>query len=185
MFEEPTKLALGLFTGIVFGFLLQKGRAAKFEVIVGQLLLRDWTVVKIMGTAVVVGAVGVYALVDLGEASLQPKPARFAAVLAGAVLFGAGMAVLGYCPGTTVAACGEGRKDAVAGVLGMLTGAAAYVTAYPSLQPLAKALGDWGKITLPELWNVSPWLLVAALVVAYAVLAGGAAAAFARRRPAA
>lgn len=48
MFDTPGKLALGLLTGIVFGFLLQKGRAAKFHVIVGQFLLRDWTVVKIM-----------------------------------------------------------------------------------------------------------------------------------------
>jgi hypothetical protein len=50
MFESPDKLILGFLTGVLFGFLLQKGRVAKFEVIVGQFLLRDWTVVKTMGT---------------------------------------------------------------------------------------------------------------------------------------
>lgn len=63
MFDTPLKLALGLGTGVVFGFLLQKAQVAKYRVILGQLLLRDWTVAKTMLTAVAVGAVGVYALV--------------------------------------------------------------------------------------------------------------------------
>ncbi len=88
MFDEPTKLALGLLTGIVFGFLLQKGRAAKFHVIIGQFLLKDWTVVKIMGTAVIVGTVGVYALVAMDLASLQIKPMLLGGVLLGALCFG-------------------------------------------------------------------------------------------------
>ena len=87
MFDSPAKLALGLVTGIVFGFLLQKGRVAKFEVIVGQFLFKDWTVVKMMGTAVVVGAVGVYALVWAEMASLHVRPLLFAGVLARRSLF--------------------------------------------------------------------------------------------------
>lgn len=38
MFESPDRLVLGLATGIVFGFFLQKGRVAKYQVILGQLL---------------------------------------------------------------------------------------------------------------------------------------------------
>ncbi len=56
MFDSPTKLLLGLVTGILFGVLLQKGRVSKFEAIVGQFLFKDWTVVRMMGTAVVVGS---------------------------------------------------------------------------------------------------------------------------------
>ena len=95
-------------TGIAFGVLLQKGRVAKFAVIVSQFLLKDWTVVKIMGTAVVVGSVGVFALVAAGQASLHVKPLLLGGVLLGGALFGVGMTTLGYCPGTAVAACGEG-----------------------------------------------------------------------------
>ena len=149
MFDEPTKLVLGLLTGIVFGFLLQKGRAAKFHVIIGQFLLKDWTVVKIMGTAVIVGSIGVYALVAMDLASLHVKPLLLGGVLLGAVCFGIGMAVFGYCPGTSVAACGEGRRDAMVGVLGMLVGAAVYVALFPALQPIIKGLGDAGEITFP------------------------------------
>lgn len=170
MFDEPVKLALGLLTGILFGFLLQKGRVAKYHVILGQLLLKDWTVVKIMATAVIVGSLGVYGLVETGMASLHVKPALLGGVLSGAVLFGIGMAVLGYCPGTSVAACGEGRRDAMVGVLGMLAGAGAYVALYPSLRPLVHSLADWGKLTVPEVLGVSPWLIVAALFIAGGVL---------------
>ena len=170
MFDSPPKLLLGLVTGIVFGVLLQKGRVSKFEVIVGQFLFKDWTVVRMMGTAVVVGSVGVFALVAVDLASLHIRPMLFGGVLLGAVLFGIGMAVFGYCPGTSVAGCGEGRRDALVGVLGMFAGAAMFVVFYEQLQPVIQALGDWGKITLPDITNTSPWIWVSMLV------AGGTAA---------
>ena len=180
MFDSPERLLLGLVMGILFGILLQKGRVAKFSVIIGQFILKDWTVVKIMGTAVVVGSVGVYTLVASGHANLHVKPFLLGGVLLGGLCFGVGMAVYGYCPGTGVAACGEGKPDAMVGVLGMLAGALAFVVAFPSLQPVIKVLGDMGKLTLPEATGTSPWLWVTALVV------GGIAALavlFSRRKP--
>ena len=90
MFDSPDKLLLGLATGVAFGFLLQKGRVAKFPVILGQFLLKDWTVVKVMGTAVVVGSAGVFALVAAGHASLHVKPLLLGGVLLGGLLFGVG-----------------------------------------------------------------------------------------------
>lgn len=165
MFESIDKLLLGLISGVIFGFLLQKGRVAKFRVIIGQFLLKDWTVVKVMMTAVAVGAVGVWTMVGMGMTELSIKPAAFGGVIAGALMFGCGMAIFGYCPGTGVAACGEGRRDAMVGVLGMLCGAFAYVAAFPALQGLIKGLGDWGKVTLPQLMGTSPWIFVAGLAV--------------------
>ena len=166
MFDSPVKLALGLFTGILFGVLLQKGRVAKFEVIVGQFLFKDWTVVKMMGTAVVVGAIGIFALVAADLASLHIRPALLGGVLLGAVCFGVGMATFGYCPGTSVAGCGEGRRDAMVGVLGMFAGAVLFVAIYDLLEPAIHCLGDWGKITIPDVTDTSPWLWVSLLVVA-------------------
>ena len=75
MFDTPEQLVLGLLTGIAFGFFLQKGSVAKCDVILGQLLLKNWTVVKVMATAIAVGSVGVYALVAMGMATLHIKPA--------------------------------------------------------------------------------------------------------------
>lgn len=164
MFDSPERLFLGLVTGILFGFLLQKGRVTKFSVIIGQFILRDWTVAKVMGTAIVVGSVGVHALVSADQTQLHIKPFLPGGVVVGGICFGLGMAIYGYCPGTGVGACGEGKPDALAGVVGMLVGALAFVVAFPALQPLIKGLGDLGKQTLPEVTGTSPWLWVALLV---------------------
>ena len=160
MFEPFPRLLLGLFTGFLFGVLLQKGQVAKYRVIVGQFLFRDWTVVKVMGTAVIVGAIGVLALRQMDIVSLHIKPTLLGGVLTGGALFGIGMGLLGYCPGTSVAACGEGRKDAVAGVTGELCGALLFVVAYGGLSPFMY-LGDLGEITLQGVTQMSPWVWVA------------------------
>ncbi|HBQ09986.1 MAG TPA: YeeE/YedE family protein, partial [Myxococcales bacterium] len=104
---SPMKLASGLGTGLAFGFLLQKGRAAKRVEIVDALRFDQWRVAKIMGTASVVGGLGTYALGRAGRVEPKIKPLALGVVTGGA-LFGAGLAALGYCPGTTVTAAGEG-----------------------------------------------------------------------------
>lgn len=166
--DPAGRLMSGLGTGVAFGVLLQKGRVAKYDVIVDQLLLRDSTVAKVMATAVAVGAAGVYALVESGRARLEVKPLKLGGVVGGAALFGAGTALLGYCPGTTLAALGEGRRDAIAGVSGMLAGAALFVRSYPRLKPLLEA-GDYGKTTLPDATATSPWPWIAGIAASVAL----------------
>jgi uncharacterized membrane protein YedE/YeeE len=169
MFDEPLKLVLGLVTGILFGFLLQKGQVAKLQRILGQFLLKDFTVMKIMATAIAVGTIGVHVMVAMGVASLSIQTASLARVIVGGVLFGTGLAIFGLCPGTSVAACGEGRRDAMVGVLGMFVGAGLYVAAFPALQPMIKSLADFGKVTLPEFTGTSPWLWAGGLAVVIAI----------------
>jgi uncharacterized membrane protein YedE/YeeE len=169
MFESPYNLALGLIAGVAFGFLLQKGGVADYQTILGQLLLRNWTVVKVMGTAIAVGAVGVYALVVRGAATLDIWPFQLGGVILGALLFGVGLAVIGYCPGTSVTASGQGSRDAMVGVAGMAFGAGVFVAAYPALEPVINGFGNVGKITIVELLGVSLWTVILALVVVITV----------------
>lgn len=172
MFDDPSKLLLGLISGVLFGILLQKGQVAKFRVILGQLLLKDWTVFKIMGTAIAVGSIGVNMLVAAGVASLHVQTASLARVILGGVLFGIGMALFGLCPGTSVAACGGGRRDAMVGVTGMLFGAGAYVLLFPRLQPIFQSMPDFGKVTLPQITGTPTWLWVAGVALCLAALVG-------------
>jgi uncharacterized membrane protein YedE/YeeE len=168
--DSNGKRVLGLLTGAAFGALLQRGRLSRYEVILGQLLLRDGRVAKAMGAAVVVGAIGVHALVRKGLTTKDIKPMKVAGVVGGAAMFGGGLALLGYCPGTAVAALGEGRRDALAGVIGMLLGAGAFVALYPKLKPALAGGGDFGKMTLPGATASPDWAWVTSL-------AGGSAAA--------
>jgi uncharacterized protein len=165
MFETADRLILGFVTGLLFGFLLQKGRVAKYQVILGQLLLKDWTVLKIMLTAIAVGAPGVYMVVEFQMANLHIKPMQPGGVVVGGILFGIGLAILGYCPGTCVAACGEGRKDAMVGVAGMLAGAAVFVGGYAFFSLIIRDFGNWGTITLQEATVLPLWTCMLLLII--------------------
>jgi uncharacterized membrane protein YedE/YeeE len=166
-------LILGLVTGFIFGFLLQKGRVAKHDVIVNAFLLKDFTAAKIMATAGAVGAVGFYTFSHMGFIEPQIKPAELGGIVTGGILFGIGIVFYGYCPGTGVAAVGEGHKDATVGMVGMLAGALFYVLTFPLIQNLRKSFPDFGKSTLPSFTDTSAWIWVMgfALVMFIIILA--------------
>jgi uncharacterized membrane protein YedE/YeeE len=169
MFEPWTVIGLGLFTGFAFGFLLQKSGLTKYEVIVNQFRLKDFTVLKMMLTAIVVGGVGVWFLHDQGLAQLSVKPALLVANVGGGLIFGVGMVLLGLCPGTAVAALGERNRRALAGILGMFVGALIQAETYGMLAGLARSV-DLGPLTWPKLLGVSPGGLLAGLTFASVVL---------------
>jgi uncharacterized protein len=159
-------LILGAITGLVFGFLLQKGGVTRANVIINQFLLRDFTVLKIMLTAIVVGGAGVYALFGMGAIeSLHIKNATIWGNLVGGGIFGVGMAILGYCPGTGVAAIGDGSRDAIVGVIGMVAGAALFAEAYPWFSEYLLKPLDLGKETLATITGITPWVYLLLLTI--------------------
>lgn len=165
-FADPKTILLGAFTGLVFGFLLQKGGVTRYNVIVNQFRFRDFTVLKTMLTAIVVGAIGIYAMLQLGMITgLKVKGAEIAMNAVGGLIFGVGMVLLGYCPGTALAAVGQGSRDALVGILGAIVGAAVYAEVYPTLARTLEPLGSLGKITLADAAHVSPWWLIVALAI--------------------
>ena len=159
-------LLYGLVTGVLFGFLLQKGRVLRYDKQLSALLLKDMTIIKFMLSSVLVGMVGVYILVDLELAKLSIKATVLGGNIIGGLIFGVGWGLLGYCPGTSAGALGEGRWDAIWGLLGMLVGAAIYAEAYPLMKKTVLTFGDFGKITLPELLGVNHWIVVVFSIVA-------------------
>jgi len=160
-----TTLIYGLVTGILFGFLLQKGRVLRYDKQLGALRLIDMTIVKFMLSAVLVGMVGIYLLNDLGLAKFSIKPMIFGGVVLGGLIFGVGWGLLGYCPGTSLGALGEGRWDSVWGIVGMLCGAALYAEAYPSMKTTVLTWGDYGKITLPLVLGINHWLIITLIIL--------------------
>jgi uncharacterized protein len=158
-------LLFGLITGILFGFLLQKARVLRYDKQLGALRLMDMTIVKFMFSSILVGMVGVYLLHDLGLAKLSLKSTVLGGNILGGLIFGLGWGMLGYCPGTSAGALGEGRWDALWGVLGMLAGAALYAEAYPFFNKTVLTWGNLGKITIPQLLGVSHWVIIPVFVV--------------------
>ena len=158
-------LLYGVITGVLFGFLLQKGRVLRYDKQLGALRLLDMTIVKFMLSTVLVGMIGVYLLKDIGLAQLSIKSTILGGVILGGLTFGIGWGLLGYCPGTSLGALGEGRWDAVWGIVGMLIGAALYAEAYPFIKRTVLTWCDYGKITLPEVLGINHWLIIILFVI--------------------
>jgi uncharacterized membrane protein YedE/YeeE len=155
--------------GLLFGVILQRSRVNTFDKIAGFAILQDFTVPKVLFTAIGVGSVLLFIQVNLGLATLSLKPLLLTGVILGGFIFGVGMAILGYCPGTLIVALGEGALDAVFGVLGGLLAGWFYIMLYPNLRPF---LGpDLGKLSLHSqsaFLSLVIVLLYAALMVALA-----------------
>lgn len=163
------ELILGLFTGIIFGFLLQKGQVLRFEKQVGFLCLKDMTVIKFIFSAIIAGMAGIYLFRDLGIIPLAIKTTILAAQVVGGLLFGIGWAICGYCPGTSVGALGEGRWHAIWAIIGMLLGAALYAEVYPLLKNNLLSWGTLGKISIPEALGINHWIII----LIFAAIAAG------------
>ena len=159
--RKGVQLGIGFAAGILFGFLLQKGGVTTYDVIIGQLLLTDFTVVKIMLTAIVTGMVGVHLLRTFGLAELHPKPGSLGSSALGGLIFGVGFGILGYCPGTVAGAVGQGSLDALfGGVAGILLGAGIFSELFPALNEKILNKGYFGEVTWPGLLKVDPWAVV-------------------------
>jgi hypothetical protein len=163
-----TAVLVGLAMGTGFGFALEKSRVFEPGMIVGQMQLRNFIMLKIFLTAVATGAVVLAALNGFGLAALYPKPTLYGADTLGGALLGAGIALAGACPGTVLAQVGVGYRDAIFTLLGGIAGATAFGYAEPALRPLLLSGGP-GKITFAELTGIPYWIL--ALVLAAVLIA--------------
>lgn len=159
------KLLAGVVFGLAFGFLLQKGGVGKFNILIGQLLLQDWTVAKIMLTAIIVGMVGIFALHHFAKVNLHLKPTRIGANIIGGLIFGAGFGLLGYCPGTAAAALGQGSWDALFGMTGLIAGSWIFAELSGWIKQTVEKWGDLGKVSLPDLLHLPRGVVVIGLAV--------------------
>jgi uncharacterized protein len=159
----------GIVFGFIFGFLLQKGGVGSYHILIGQLLLQDWTVVKIMATAIAVGMVGIFTLHRLAKVKLHIKPTKLGPNLIGGLIFGVGFALIGYCPGTAAAAVGQGSWDALFGMVGLVAGSWIYAEMSGTIKKTIEQWGDLGKQTLSDVLRVPR----GAMVVAVAVMLAG------------
>ena len=160
----------GLACGALFGWVLENAGFGSPCKLTGQFRLSDWSVLKVMFTAIVVAAAGLMGLQALGwmatDAVFVPA-ALLAAAAVGGLLVGAGFAVGGYCPGTSVVGLFSGRLDAGVFLLGLLLGTFAFAGLYgPTLEGLMGAAEVMAGDTLTDAYGIPAWLLVLAMAAA-------------------
>lgn len=187
LMADDAPLAASLFAAIAlgagFGFALERAGLGRARKLVGQFHGRDFTVLKVMFSALVVAMLGVFWLARFGL--LDPGaihiPETFVWPQAlGAALFGAGLVVAGLCPGTACVAAATGRIDGVLVLLGLIAGMGITGLALEGHRGFfeSSARGAW---TLPDALGLAPGVVMAG-VVALALLAFAACAWFERRR---
>lgn len=162
----------GLLAGLLFGFVLEGAGFGNPRKLTGQFTLRDFAVFKVMFTAVVVAAAGLWladatGVMPLGRVYVPTL--YFWSIAAGGALIGAGFSIGGYCPGTSAVGFASGRIDAIAFIVGMVAGSAAFAGAFDAIAPFYRAARGPARQTLDQLLGLpTPIILVAFAAMAAA-----------------
>lgn len=130
------QIIFGLIVGFLFGFILTKTGITKYPRVMGMLLLKDFKILKFMLTAVISSMILFHLLGDMNLLKVVPKNLDWGK-LVGGLLFGTGMGMLGYCPGTMMARMGEGKKETILALFGMAFGIFIYAL---TIKPVKAAL---------------------------------------------
>ncbi|MGD9921534.1 MAG: YeeE/YedE thiosulfate transporter family protein [Pseudorhodoplanes sp.] len=152
-----TAILIGLLMGAVFGIALEKSRVFEPGVIVGQMQLRNFIMLKVFLTAVATGAVVLAVLNGFGLVKLAPKATLYGADIVGGLILGMGIALAGACPGTVMAQIGAGYRDAIVTLIGGIGGAVAYSYAEPGLSKTFLGASN-GKLVLSSLLGIPFWV---------------------------
>lgn len=172
IFPNSTETFFALISGAIFGFLIRKATLSRFNTMVSQLLLKDFTVLKVLLSAVLTAGIGLYLQ---GKIAIKPTlnissmPILLTAF--GGSLFGIGLAITGYTPGTMVAAIAEGSKDAITGFFGMIVGTFIFNGMYPFFSQLMMAQDIGYKKTMYQYFETSELILLVVLCLALFAIA--------------
>jgi uncharacterized membrane protein YedE/YeeE len=160
--------ALG--TGLVFGYVIQRGGFCLTRAISNVVLMRDTTILRAYVLALLVAIVGVQILTATGAVEIPIRPLRPVSNILGGVLFGFGMILSGGCSGSTWYRVGEGAVGAWVVLLGFAIGAT--TVRVGALSPLRTTLQQTAVVvqgeapTLYNLLGIPAWLVIVVLLVA-------------------
>ena len=167
-------LMTALVVGVAFGAALEQGGLGEARKLAGQFYLRDFSVLKVMFSALVTAMLGVFWLDRTGvidAARLFTPPTFLAPQLVGGLVFGVGFVLSGLCPGTACVAAASGRRAGVAVVAGVFAGVLATGSALPLFEGFRSATsrGVW---TVPQLLGApTGWVVAGVCVFAVALFA--------------
>ena len=137
MISQVVNLLLGLAIGVGFGFVLESGGLGDARKLVGQFLLKDMAVFKVMFTAIITAMLGLFFLSWGGLINLellQISDSYLAPQLVGGLILGAGFAIAGYCPGTAVVGMASGKIDAFYCFVGLFVGSLLFSSSFKWLE---------------------------------------------------
>ena len=181
-FGDTGALLSALLIGIAFGWFLERGGMGNARKLAAQFYLTDLTVFKVMFSAIITAALGVFFLSRVGLLDMTRvaiPPTYLIPQLAGGLIFGAGFVTGGLCPGTSCVAAASGRTDGIAVIAGMLFGVFGFEAMLPRFQTFYESTFR-GDVTLDRIIGFSHGATV--FLLCAVALAGFAAAEAIERR---
>lgn len=157
--------------GALFGIALQYANLNKYDVISGNATTENFTVSKTIALAIGVGIILLNLEILFGGASYHIKPFVVGGVILGGLIFGTGMAILGYCPGTLAISLGQGSVDALIGIVGGIFGGVVFTIILPSINGI---LGpNLGKIALSTAMDNNAIFVISFIVIGLLFILAG------------
>ncbi len=136
---SPFAFAIVLIMGVYLGILFIKSEVASWERIHNMFLFREAHMYLIIGVAIGVAMLSMFLIKQLQLKSVNGKPIKYepkpyhTGVVIGGMLFGAGWAISGACPGPIYAQIGAGAWMALFTFAGAMLGMFAYAALKPRL----------------------------------------------------
>lgn len=162
-----------IITGFIFGILIRYSKLNYYDTIVGLAVFKNFMVAKTI--LLVIGLGSLFLAYEMSSESLMPhvKPFYIGGVMVGGIVFGVGMALLGYCPGTLPISLGRGSLDALVGLIGGFAGGLLYSIVYPEMRNL---LGhDFGEISILSLMGnqmtMAYWIVICIIALIFIAIA--------------
>ena len=159
---------LGLFSGIAFGFVIQRIGATNADKMARAHLMLEGDIPRFMVMAVAFSALGLAGLQSVGVGRMVILPTSLAATGIAGAIFGIGWGLAGYCPGTTWAAAGEGRMDAIFALVGGLCSTVVFAQLHETLIPLLYLPTNLGSLSLAD-WLGGPVIGALALFLIFGI----------------
>jgi hypothetical protein len=125
-------LISGFIVGILFGWILQRGRVCFNTAIRDPFIFRDFTIIKGILLALALSMISFSIMALTGIVTLAPKPLIWPNQILGGFLFGMGMVLAAACASGVTYKTGEGIMTAFVGLLGLAMGATTSVAGWLS-----------------------------------------------------
>jgi uncharacterized membrane protein YedE/YeeE len=160
--------------GFLFGYALQRSGLTDSRRIAATFYMKNADVPVVMFTAIVFAMLGLWSLSLLGLLDISRVylvPTFLAPMAVGGLIFGIGMALGGYCPGTSFAAAVTGKLDALVFVGGFLMGTLFFGDLYSLWKDFYDS-GASGVLRLDQVFGIGlgPTLLLITLVAVLSTL---------------
>ena len=166
-FSDILGLILALLIGFIFGFLLERGGLGNPRKLTAIFYLEDFTVLKVMFSAIVTSGVGLWILSKTGALDMGivlVVPTYLWPQLIGGFILGIGFVIGGYCPGTSVIGITSGRGDAAVFFIGLMSGMGLFAWVFPWIKGFYLS-GDMGDITLQRWLGIPTEVLIAGILI--------------------